>query len=109
MAATPARRTRPRRGAAAEPLVAALCGGLWLASVVSLVLVAAGHGVGGGEDAAGWFFQSVFTVLAAPALWFWWRHILDQRRHDEPRPPELDEPSGPHLGLSGQVPPPKRW
>lgn len=56
-------------------------------------------------------------VLVTVVVWQWRRWLavrpvvlpVNASRAVAAGVPELDEPSGPHLGLSGQVDPPTRW
>lgn len=81
---------------------------LWLVSVVTLALVAL-RGELSGELILGAIVQLIATGYGAPALWFWWRRLLERRAADGPRPPEVGGPGGTHLSLHGEVPPPTRW
>ncbi len=88
--------------------LAGLVSAFWLLLLLSLVLEAVLE-YGNPTSEAPWFFQAVLTLALAGILWRWWRQLYDERPTRPGRPPELDEPPGPHLGRGGEVEPPTRW
>lgn len=88
----------------------------WL--MVELLTRAGGEGQTRASAGMVFFILAVHLVIATAVLVPVWRRSyrlrpvvlhVDASHAERIGVPELDEPAGPHRGLSGQVPPPTRW
>lgn|GEM_PF-1737060 len=59
----------------------------------------------------GWVYQAMVVAVAAVCMPRLWRWVAGARPRDitPVLPPEEEPVPGPHEGLSGEVPPPRRW
>lgn len=66
----------------------------------------------GGDTRAGMgpYIALVLTVFGGGAvLWLLWRKVLAAAEKERHPIPDVELPPQPHLGLSGEVAPPRRW
>ena len=96
---------RPRASVVLSLLGAIAATALWLAMIVTMVVVMVRQLA---AYAMGYGIQALLVVVGAPLLWWWWRELLQPEVWHAP-PDELDAPARPNRALSGEDEPPTRW